>query len=74
MVATVDTVECVLCHKTHLETPPERECRNKDGVMVMGHDAHDWTYYRDWYKGEYSVICKKTHDEIIAPKLKKVES
>lgn len=74
MLAIVETVECVLCMKTHLETPPERMCRNKDGVMVLGHDAHDWAYYREWYKGVYSVICKKVHDEMLAPKLSKLES
>jgi hypothetical protein len=74
MVATVDTVECVLCHKTHLETPAERMCRNREGIMVMGYDAHDWTYNRELYKGVYSVVCKKTHDDILAPKLTRVES
>jgi len=49
-------------------------CRNNDGIMVMGHDAHDWTYVRELYKGVYSVVCKKTHDDILAPKQSKVES
>ena len=73
MVATVSTVECVICRKTHLETPPERMVRNKEGVMVFGLDAHDWTYYREWYKGEYAVVCKKTHDKVLAPDLKRAE-
>ena len=72
MVATVSTVECVVCHVTHLETPPKRNTLNKDGVMIHGYDSKDWTYYRDSYKGVYSVICKKTHDELLAPKLSKV--
>ena len=72
--ATVSTVECVFCYKTHLETPPERMCRNREGVMVMGYDAHDWTYNRELVKGVYSVVCKKTHDTILAPKLAKLES
>lgn len=60
MVSTISTVECVICHKTHLETPPVRE----DGEL----DARDWGYYREFYKGVYSVVCKKTHDEMLAPK------
>ena len=60
MVNTVDTVECVICHKTHLETPPARE----DGTR----HHKDWGYYRDRWKGVYSVICKKTHDDLVAPK------
>lgn len=66
MVATVSTVECVVCHVTHLETPPLRA----DGEL----DAHDWTYYREWYKGAYSVVCKKAHDKMLAPELAKLES
>lgn len=74
MVATVETVECVVCHKTHLTTPPQKMTLNKDGVMVMGYDSRDWGYYRDMYKGVYSVICKETHDAELAPKLSKLES
>lgn len=60
MVKTVDTVECVICHKTHLETPPPRE----DGE----YDARDWGYYRDNWNEVYSVICKTTHNDLVAPK------
>lgn len=74
MTDTVSTVECVVCHTTHLETPPAKYTLNKDGVMIHGYDSKDWTYYRDMYKGVYSVICKKTHDDLIAPKLMKVEN
>ena len=66
MVKTVSTVECVICHTTHLETPRVRE----DGE----YNAKDWTYYRDNYEGTYSVLCKKTHDDLISPKSMKVES
>ena len=74
MVNTVSTVECVICHVTHLETPAQKRTLNKDGVMVLGYDSKDWTYCRDSYKGVYSVLCKKTHDDLIAPKLMKVEN
>jgi len=60
VVVTVETVECAVCHKTHLQTPPPRE----DGTF----DARDWDWYKDNYKGQYVVICKKAHDEMIAPK------
>ena len=60
MVTSIDTVECVICHKTHLETPPQRESGD--------YDARDWGYYRDNWKGQYSVICEKTHDDLVAPK------
>lgn len=74
MVAEVSTVECAVCFKTHLETPPQKMTPNMDGVMILGYDAHDWTYYREWYKGEYSVVCKKVHDKLLAPELSKLES
>lgn len=74
MVATVSTVECALCHKTHLETPPEREGVDLDGKRVIGVWPKDFTYYRELYKGVYSVVCKKTHDDILAPALSRVES
>jgi hypothetical protein len=32
------------------------------------YDARDWGYYRDQWNGVYSVICKKSHDELVAPK------
>lgn len=60
MVSSISTVECVICHKTHLETPPVRD----DGE----YDARDWGYYRDSINGVYSVVCKKEHDAQIAPK------
>ena len=60
MVTSIDTVECVICHKTHLETPPKRESGD--------FDARDWGYYRERWNGVYSVICKKTHDDLVAPK------
>ena len=72
MVGTVSTVECVICHVTHLETPAERMTLDKDGVMVLGYDSKDWAYYRDLYEGVYSVICKKTHDDLLAPKMSQV--
>lgn len=72
--ATVSTVECVVCYKQHLETPPERMCRDRDGNMVMGYDAHDWTYNRELYKDVYSVVCKKVHDKMLAPELSRLES
>jgi hypothetical protein len=71
LVAQVSTVECVICHLTHLETPAEKTTMDKDGVMVLGYDSKDWTYYRDLYKGVYSVICKKTHDSLFATKTSK---
>lgn len=74
MTDTVSTVECVICHVTHLETPPQKITLDKDGANVLGYDSKDWTYYRDLYKGEYAVICKKTHDAELAPKLSKLES
>lgn len=75
MVAVVDTVECVVCFKTHLEVPPEREGLNLDGVMVTGVWPADYSYYRDNYLKEgYSVICRKAHDKLLAPKLVKLES
>lgn len=74
MVSVVETVECAVCFKTHLETPPEKMTMNKDGVMVMGYDARDWSYYRDWYQGVYAVVCKKVHDKLLAPELSKLES
>ena len=66
MTITVSTVECVICFTTHLETPPPRDTGE--------YDARDWTYYRDNYKGVYAVVCKKTHDELLAPKLAEVGS
>lgn len=67
MVALINTVECVICHVTHLETPRVRE--NNE------YDAKDWTYYRDSYLDlGYSVICKRVHDNLIAPKPAKLES
>lgn len=68
MVSTISTVECVICHKTHLETPAQKMTQNKDGVLVFGFDARDWGYYRDNWNGVYSVICKKEHDALVAPK------
>lgn len=64
--AMVSTVECVICMKTHLETPPPRDTGE--------YDARDWTYYRDSYKGVYSVVCKQEHDALLAPELSKLES
>jgi hypothetical protein len=67
VVATVSTVECVICKKTHIETPPVRE----DGQ----HHAKDWGYYRDNFRTfGYAVICKRVHDDIVAPKPMKQES
>ncbi len=66
MVATISTVECVVCNRTHLETP-----RPDDAGQFH---AKDWGYYRDWYKGVYSPICKRVHDNLIAPKPAKLES
>lgn len=60
MVSIVETVECVICFRTHLETPPPREMNE--------YDARDWGYFRDNWNGVYSVICKKVHDELVAPK------
>jgi hypothetical protein len=60
LVQTVETVVCVVCGKTHLETPPKRE----DGEF----HHKDWGYYRDNWNGVYSVICKKEHDQLVAPK------
>lgn len=74
MTETVSTVECAVCHVTHLETPPERMTLDKDGKNVLGYDSRDWGYYRDFYNGEYTVICKKAHDDLLAPKLSKLES
>ena len=69
MVSTVETVECVICHKTHLELPPARDgVLNKEGATVFGRDARDWTYYREWYQNAYVVVCKKEHDAMLAPK------
>lgn len=65
MVTQVETVECVICHKTHLETPPPREHNE--------FDARDWGYYRDNWEGVYSVICKKEHDALVAPKGEEVK-
>lgn len=69
MVSEVKTVECVICHKTHLEVPAEKQTLNKDGVMVLGFNSRNWGYYRDFYKGAYSVICKLAHDRVLAPKM-----
>jgi hypothetical protein len=72
---TVSTVECVICFTTHLETPPAKDnVLDKDNNLVFGLDSKDWTYYRDLYEGQYAVICKKTHDAELAPKLSKLES
>lgn len=74
MVNMVSTVECAVCMKTHLETPPEREGVDLDGKRVIGVWPKDFTYYRDWYEGAYNVVCKKEHDAVLAPKLAKLES
>ena len=74
MVSVVETVECVICHKTHLETPPEREGVDLDGKRVMGVWPKDFTYYREFHEGVYAVVCKKEHDAVLAPKLMKLES
>lgn len=67
MVAVVSTVECVICHVTHLETPPVRE----DGLL----HAKDFGFYRDNFRTfGYSPICKRKHDDIVAPKPMKQES
>lgn len=52
-----------------MDTPPEREGRDLDGKMVTGVWPTDYTYYKDFWNGEYVTICKKTHDELLAPKL-----
>lgn len=75
MTDTVSTVECVICGQLHQETPPPKEnVLDKDGNRIFGYDAHDWTYTRDLVDGVYSVVCKKTHDAELAPKLSKLES
>lgn len=53
-------VRCAVCHKMHAETPLPREHNE--------FDARDWTYYREFHKGEYIVVCKKEHDAMLAPK------
>ena len=53
----------------HEDTPPEREGVNLDGASVMGVWPKDYTYYKDFWNGEYRVFCKRIHDEVLAPKL-----
>lgn len=61
MVKEAETfVSCAICHKIHAETPLARELNE--------FDARDWTYYREFYQGAYVVVCKKEHDDMLAPK------
>lgn len=67
MISTM--LQCAVCGSEHVETPPERDGYNGDGVLVMGYWPIDYTYYKDLYEGEYVVICKRVHDSLLAPKL-----
>lgn len=74
MVLEKKTVLCAVCYAPHDEHPEERE-DTWNGKPTTGVWAVDYTYYRDWYHGDFTVICK-THDreEISERKMEDIDS
>lgn len=60
MTITVEKLICAKCGTEHDSVPPVRTDM-WNGVIQEGVWAKDFTYVRDFYKGEYTVLCKK-HD------------
>jgi hypothetical protein len=57
---TKETLICAKCGSEH-DSVPEERTDIWNGVEQRGVWAGDFTYVRDFYKGEYAILCRK-HD------------